>query len=43
LVPGVRHTVLLENERSYPLLLHGIGSGQTRLARTNNYCRTSLD
>ena len=43
LVPGVCHTVFLENERSYPFLLQGIGSGETRLACTNNYCRTSLD
>ena len=43
LVPGVRHTVLLENERSYPLLLQGIGSRQARLACTDDHCRTSLD
>ena len=43
LVPGVRHTVFLEYERSYPLLLQGIGGGQACLACTDDHCRTSLD
>ena len=43
LVPGVRHTVFLEYERSYPLLLQGIGGGQACLACTDDHCRTTLD